>query len=127
MWRRNVIVLCTAALVIVALTFLVHFIREPLHRSFDSAQWLAAVFFVFCCIAVGSFLNLRGRFWIRMVLVAFLPPFLSLLAEIVGYSDPDYPGLGFMVGVVLGVVSFLACVLICGPIYVWRKHKREAT
>lgn len=126
MWRRNVIVLFTAALVIVALSFLVHFIREPFHRSFGSA-WLGAVFVTFSCIVVALFLNLRGGFWIRLVLVAFLPPFLSLLAEVVGYSDPAYPGFGLMVGVVLGVVSFLACVLICGPIYVWRKHKREFT
>src|SRR5688572_13177548 len=110
MWRRNAIVLVSAATAVVALTALANANRD-LYSNLDSDQRLAAALFAFVCIAVASFLNLRGGFWARTGLVVLIPLLLSLVAEAFN-RDAAYPGIGLVLGAVVATVSFLACVFI---------------
>jgi hypothetical protein len=122
MWGRNTIVLLAAAAIFVALSALVSAGRHLFER-FDPNYVLLAVF---VCISVASFVILSGGFWTRTGLVVLLPALLGLVAELFNH-DAAYQGLDIVLGAVGMVVSFLACVFIGGPIFLWRQHKQGAT
>jgi len=125
MWRRNAIVLLTAATAVVTLAALAQANRH-LYSNLDSDERLAAALFLFVCVAIASFLNLRGGFWTRTGLVVLVPVVLSLAGEAFN-RDAAYQGIGFVVGAVVATVTFLACVFIGGPIFLWRQRKDGAT
>src|SRR5581483_717150 len=124
MWRRNAIVLVSAALVVVALVALAH-ATEHLYSSVGSNQRLSAVLLTFACIAIASFVTLRGGFWTRTGLVVLLPILLSVVAEAFN-RDAAYPGVNLVLGALVAATSFLACVFIGGPIFLWRQHRHGA-
>ena len=125
MWQRNAIVLLVAAAVVVALTALAH-ATEHVYKNLNSDQRLGVALSIFACISVATFVSLRGGFWTRTALVLLVPASLSLIGEAMN-RDAAYPGIGIVLGAILVTVSFLACVLIGGPIFLWRQHKRGAT
>src|SRR5688500_7128791 len=113
MWRRNAIVLTTAAIAVSVLTAIAHMSRH-LYTNLDSAQRLTIALSVFAFIAIAVFLNLRGGFWTRTGLVVLVPLVLSVIAEAFN-RDAAYPGIELVFGAAVAVVSFLACVFIGGP------------
>jgi len=125
MWRRNAVVLLTTAAAMVAITSFAQANRD-VYSNFDSAQRIAVALFALACISVISFANLRGGFWTRTGLVVVVPVLLSLVTEVFN-RDAAYPGIGFVLAAVVGVVSFLVCVLIGGPIFLWRQRKHGGT
>jgi hypothetical protein len=125
MWRRNAVVLVASAAAIVAITFFAQ-ANKHVYSNLDSEQRIAVALFALACIAVTSFVNLRGGFWTRTGLVVLVPVLLSFVAEVFN-RDAAYPGIGFVLAAVVGIVSFLACVFIGGPIFLWRHRKHGAT
>lgn len=126
MWKRNVLVLGATVVVIYVLEFLA--------KSFDlfsyihvSRELSIAVLFAF--ISVGAFLAFGGGFWTRTILATLTPAIAfslwDLISVISGSPDDGYRGLGTVVGILLAGVSFLGCVFVGGPIFLWRQYQRE--
>jgi hypothetical protein len=126
MWKRNVFVLGATVMAIFAFGYLAKSL--DLFRYINVSYELS-ITIVFVFIGVGAFWAFSGGFWTRTVLATSAPAVAFSLGEIIsvisGSPDDGYRGLGIVIGAILARVSFLGCVFVGGPIFLWRQYQRE--
>lgn len=129
MWKHNLIVLIATVIAILALSFLGSALDPFRRMDVTSEVSITIVAAVFVFIGVGAFLGFNGGFWTRTILATVAPtvalPLAELISGIAGTPDDGYRGLSIVVAALVAAVSFLGCVFIGGPIFLWRQHQRE--
>jgi hypothetical protein len=124
MWKRNLLVMLgfISAIQMTAL------LSEWYRRNWPDVPWewsTAVVLVVFFLVGAVAFFSFAGGFWTRTALATSIPLVGLPLSELIFGSSPGYEWLGVMVGVVLAIPSFLGCVFVGGPGFLWIQQ-REA-
>jgi hypothetical protein len=126
MWKHNLIALVATVVAILVLTYLGNALDPFRRMDMSSELSIAIVAVVFVVIGVGAFLGFSGGFWTRTVLATMAPAVALLLVELVsvisGALDGGYRGLTIVVAPLVAAVSFLGCVFVGGPIFLWRER-----
>jgi hypothetical protein len=124
MWRHNVIAFVVAVAVIFALGLLAN-AADPFRRIDVSPELsIAIVVATFVFLGVGAFLGFNGGFWTRTILATLAPAIACLMWSLMS-PDDGYRWVSTLLGALLAAASFLGCVFIGGPIFLWRQHQRE--
>src|SRR5262245_39990455 len=126
MWKHNLIALVATVVVILVLLYLGN-VLDPFRRlDMSSELSIAIVAAVFVVIGIGAFLGFGGGFWTRTLLATVAPAVALVVAELVsvisGAPDDGYRGLTIVVAPLVATISFLGCVFVGGPIFLWRER-----
>jgi len=128
MWKRNFIVLIATVLAILVLSVLGSTVDPFRRMNVSSELSIAIVAVVLLFIGIGAFFGFDGGFWTRTILATLAPavalPLGELIFVISGSPNDGYRGLSIVAGTLSAGVSFLGCVFIGGPIFLWRQHQR---
>ena len=126
MWKHNLLVLIATVIGILALGLLSSALDPFRRMDVTSEVSITIVATVFAFVGVGAFLGFKGGFWTRTVLATVAPAVALVLAELVsvisGAPDDGYRGLTIVVAPLVAGVSFLGCVFVGGPIFLWRQR-----
>jgi hypothetical protein len=120
MWKRNLIVLLAATLVLVGLTWLAMDTSDIFRDLHSNARDVVGILVV-VGLSLAAFVALRGGFWVRTGLVVAVPALYGVLAEFL-WSDHEYPGIQVILGGLMAVIALLTCIVVAGPIVLWRKR-----
>jgi hypothetical protein len=121
MAMRNLIVALLAELALACLTWAAQASADIFMTLHSSATDVVSALVV-GVVSLAAFFAMRGGFWLRTAIVVAVPIVFGLVAGLVWSDDAS---LQIALGGTMAALAFGVCLVLAGPVFLWRK-KRSA-